>query len=82
MILGLCENVYRPSTGRSVPQILTFYVLTDPFKRKMHSPEKLSLISAQTYLMLVLAMTLKGNSFSLVFVGDSVEILHLVQLQK
>ena len=49
MILGLFENVCRPSTGRSVPQILTFCVLTDPFKRKTHSSEKLSLISTQTY---------------------------------
>ena len=40
MMLRLCENVCRPSTGRSLPQILTFCMLIDPLKRKMHSSEK------------------------------------------
>ena len=34
IILGLCENVCRPSTWRSVPQILTFCVLTDRLSGK------------------------------------------------
>ena len=40
MMLRLCENVCRPLTGRSIPQILRFRVLTDSFRRIMHSSEK------------------------------------------
>ena len=44
--------------------------------------KKLSLISTQAYLTLVLAMTRKDNSFYLVFVGNSLEVLHLLRVQK
>ena len=49
MMLELFENVYCPSTGRSVPPNYYIFVLKDPFKREMHSSEKLSLISSQKY---------------------------------
>ena len=38
--LGISINDWLPSVGRSVPQILTFYLLSEPFKRKMYSSEK------------------------------------------
>ena len=82
MILGLCENVCRPLTGRFVPQIFTFCVLTDQFKRKMHSSEKMSLISTQEYLHVGFGNDAQNNSFFLVCVANSVEILHLVRVQK
>ena len=62
MMLGLCENVCRPSTGRSVPQILTFCVLIDPFKRKIHSSEKTIFDKVLRHtLLLVLEMTDKDD---------------------
>lgn len=40
IMLGLCKNAYLRSVGRCVPQILTFWVLTELYKREMHSSEK------------------------------------------
>ena len=82
MILALSESVCRPSTGRSVLQIITFCVLTDPFKRKLDLSEENYLQKVLRHtLMLVLAITRKENSFFLVCVVNSVEILHLVRVQ-
>ena len=82
MMLGICENGCRPSNGRSVPRIRPLSVLTDPFKRKVHSSEKnyLCQVLRNTFI-LYLAMTHKDNSFSLLCVGNSVEIFHLVRVQ-